>query len=95
MSATTLTERLEFPIAGMTCASCARRIERKVAKLDGVTAAGDCATETAYIDYADGIRVDHLIAAIEAAGYQAALPTTDVQTTSRPSKTRPPVCATG
>ena len=47
MSATTVTERLELPITGMTCASCATRIERKLNKLDGVTATVNYATETA------------------------------------------------
>ena len=75
MSATTLTERLELPITGMTCASCANRIERKLNKLDGVTATVNYATETAYVEYADGLGVEQVIAAIAAAGYQAALPT--------------------
>jgi P-type Cu+ transporter len=75
MSATTLTERLELPIAGMTCASCANRIERKLNKLDGVIATVNYATETASVEYADGIGAEQLIAAVEAAGYQAALPT--------------------
>ena len=80
MSATTLTERLELPITGMTCASCANRIERKLNKLDGVTATVNYATETAYVDYADGIEAEQLIAAVEAAGYQAALPSAEAET---------------
>jgi P-type Cu+ transporter len=80
MSATTLTERLELPITGMTCASCANRIERKLNKLDGVTATVNYATETAYVDYADGIQAEQLIAAVEAAGYQAAMPSTEAET---------------
>jgi P-type Cu+ transporter len=79
MSATTLTERLELPIAGMTCASCANRIERKLNKLDGVTATVNYATETAYVDHADGIEAEQLIAAVEAAGYQAALPSAEAE----------------
>ena len=80
MSATTLTERLELPIAGMTCASCANRIERKLNKLVGVTATVNYATETAYVDCVDGIEPDQLIAAVEAAGYQAALPSIEAET---------------
>jgi Cu+-exporting ATPase len=80
MSATTLTERLELPITGMTCASCANRIERKLNKLDGVTATVNYATETAYVEHADEIRVEQLIAAVEAAGYQAALPSAQADT---------------
>ncbi|MGZ4331906.1 MAG: heavy metal translocating P-type ATPase [Solirubrobacteraceae bacterium] len=79
MSATTLTERLELPITGMTCASCANRIERKLNKLDGVTATVNYATETAYVEHQDGIGADQLIAAVEAAGYQAALPATEME----------------
>lgn len=76
MSAITLTDRLELPITGMTCASCANRIERKLNKLDGVTATVNYATETATVEHADSVAVEQLIAAVEAAGYHAALPTT-------------------
>ena len=41
----------ELPIEGMTCASCARRIERKLNKLDGVSASVNYATETATIEH--------------------------------------------
>ncbi len=79
MSATTLTERLELSITGMTCASCANRIERKLNKLDGVTATVNYATETASVEYADGTGVEQLISAVEAAGYQAAPPTAQAE----------------
>src|SRR5689334_15345112 len=79
MSATTLTERLELPISGMTCASCANRIERKLNKLDGVTATVNYATETASIEHEEAIGVEQLIAAVEAAGYQAALATAEAE----------------
>ncbi|MBV9195827.1 MAG: copper-translocating P-type ATPase [Solirubrobacterales bacterium] len=90
MSATTLTERLELPITGMTCASCANRIERKLNKLDGVTATVNYATETAYLEYADRIEVEQLIAAIEAAGYQAALPSAETES-DQPAEQDPTV----
>ena len=49
------TQHVELPIAGMTCASCANRIERKLNKLDGVTASVNYATEKATVDFdADG-----------------------------------------
>ena len=48
---TSPTARIELPITGMTCASCANRIERKLNKLDGVTATVNYATETASVDY--------------------------------------------
>jgi Cu+-exporting ATPase len=70
----TLPERLELPIEGMTCASCAARIEKQLNKLDGVEATVNYATENAAVVF-DSVRVapDDLIAAIEAAGYHATL----------------------
>jgi Cu+-exporting ATPase len=69
------TERLELPIEGMTCASCAARIERKLNKLDGVTASVNYATERASVRF-DVSRVapDELVAAVEQVGYRARLP---------------------
>jgi Cu+-exporting ATPase len=70
----TLPERLELPIEGMTCASCATRIEKRLNKLEGVEATVNYATENAAVHF-DPLRVapEDLIAAIEAAGYQARL----------------------
>jgi Cu+-exporting ATPase len=66
---------VELPITGMTCASCANRIERKLNKLDGVEASVNYATEKATVAYdADAVAPEQLIEAVEAAGYQAALP---------------------
>ena len=65
---------VEFAISGMTCASCASRIERKLNKLDGVTATVNYATERAKVSYEDGVDRDALVAAVEAAGYTARLP---------------------
>ena len=78
MSATTTgSERVELPITGMTCASCANRIERKLNKLDGVTASVNYATEKARVEYDPGtVAPDQLVAAVEAAGYRAVLPST-------------------
>src|SRR5215217_1648443 len=68
----------DLPITGMTCASCANRIERKLNKLDGVTASVNYATEKATVDYDDAtVAPEQLIAAVESAGYQAVLPSTD------------------
>ena len=69
------TARLELPITGMTCASCAMRIEKKLNKLDGVAASVNYATERARVDY-DPVAVtpDELVAAVESAGYTATLP---------------------
>ena len=46
---------IELSIGGMTCASCAARIERKLNKLDGVTATVNFATEKAKVTYPDGV----------------------------------------
>jgi P-type Cu+ transporter len=73
---TALTERIELPITGMTCASCANRIERRLNKLDGVVATVNYATERATVEYDAGVPVEQLVGAVEAAGYQAALPAT-------------------
>ena len=62
----------------MTCASCANRIERKLNKLDGVTATVNYATEKATVDFdASAVAPEQLVAAVEAAGYQAALPSAE------------------
>ncbi|MGW0041536.1 heavy metal translocating P-type ATPase [Rhodococcus sp. NPDC003348] len=66
--------QVELLIGGMTCASCANRIERKLNKLDGVTATVNYATEKARVDFTGDITPDDLVAAVESAGYTAALP---------------------
>ncbi len=58
-------------IGGMTCASCASRVERRLNKLDGVTATVNYATEEAMVVAPTGIDVGALIAQVEAAGYSA------------------------
>jgi P-type Cu+ transporter len=69
------TEHVELPIAGMTCASCANRIERKLNKLDGVSASVNYATEKATVDYDPAaVETADLVEAVEAVGYQAVLP---------------------
>jgi Cu+-exporting ATPase len=68
-------ERLQLELEGMTCASCAARIERKLNKLEGVRAAVNYATEEATVNYDPRrVAVEDLIRAVEAAGYGAALP---------------------
>jgi Cu+-exporting ATPase len=64
----------ELSIDGMTCASCAHRIEKKLNKLDGVTATVNFATEKAHVEYGDTITHEQLVATVEEAGYQAHLP---------------------
>jgi P-type Cu+ transporter len=65
---------IELSIGGMTCASCANRIERKLGKLAGVTVAVNYATEKAKVTYPDGVNLADLVKTVEAAGYTAALP---------------------
>ncbi|MCR6487958.1 heavy metal translocating P-type ATPase [Amycolatopsis sp. OK19-0408] len=67
-------KNVELAITGMTCASCAARIERKLNKLDGVTATVNYATEKAKVAYAGEVAPRDLVAQIEAAGYGATLP---------------------
>ena len=66
--------RVELAIGGMTCASCANRIERKLNKLDGVTATVNYATEKATVSAPGTVGADELVATVEAAGYTATLP---------------------
>jgi Cu+-exporting ATPase len=71
----TLEARLELPIEGMTCASCANRVERRLNKLDAVTATVNYATEKARVEFDPGaVDPEQLVAAVEAAGYRAVLP---------------------
>jgi Cu+-exporting ATPase len=66
---------LELPITGMTCASCANRVERSLNELDGVTASVNYATEKATVDFDPAtVQPSELVAAVEAAGYEATLP---------------------
>jgi Cu+-exporting ATPase len=68
-------ERLELPVQGMTCASCANRIERKLNKLDGVSATVNYATEKAAVEFDTAkASTDDLIGAVAAAGYLATVP---------------------
>ncbi len=58
------TDDLELAISGMTCASCANRIERKLNKLDGVVATVNYATEKAKVTYPAGMSSDELVKAV-------------------------------
>lgn len=73
-------------IEGMTCASCAARIERRLNRIDGVEASVNYALETAKVTAPAGTDVADLVAEVEAAGYIARLPATD----SRPGGGAPP-----
>src|ERR687897_523256 len=74
----------------MTCASCANRIERRLNKLTGVSASVNYATETATVDFdAAAVAPEALVAAVESAGYQAVLPTTEPAAADEADETAP------
>ncbi|MGW4546721.1 heavy metal translocating P-type ATPase [Streptomyces violaceorubidus] len=77
------TTEVELAIGGMTCASCAARIERKLNRMEGVTATVNYATEKAKVSYAGDVSVPELIATVEATGYTAREPE-PVRTGSEP-----------
>ena len=70
MTTTTNDTTVELSLGGMTCASCAARIEKRLNKLDGVDAKVNYATETATVTAA-GVATDEMIAAVEGIGYTA------------------------
>ena len=84
MTATTSAEQLaqarsvELVIGGMTCASCAARIEKKLNKLGGVVATVNYATEKAKVTYTADITPENLVATVVATGYTASLPAVKV-----------------
>ncbi len=80
--ATRTTYDVELALTGMTCASCANRIERKLNKLDGVTATVNYATEKATVVHSADVSDDDLIATVRAAGYDAARPAPEPETTT-------------
>ncbi|PRY47893.1 Cu+-exporting ATPase [Geodermatophilus tzadiensis] len=66
--------QIELSIGGMTCASCAARVEKKLNRMDGVTATVNYATEKARVSYGGEVTPEDLIATVEKTGYTAALP---------------------
>ncbi|MEV6907265.1 heavy metal translocating P-type ATPase [Amycolatopsis sp. NPDC051071] len=67
-------QQVELSIGGMTCASCAARIERKLNKVDGVSATVNYATEKAKVSFPVGLTPDELVKVVEETGYTAAVP---------------------
>jgi Cu+-exporting ATPase len=67
-------QQVDLEVTGMTCSSCANRIERKLNKLDGVAASVNYALERVHVEYPPSLSPADLIATIEQAGYGAALP---------------------
>ena len=71
---TSVSSQVELSIGGMTCASCAARIEKKLNKVEGVTASVNYATEKARVSYPSDVTPAQLVDVVEATGYTAALP---------------------
>jgi Cu+-exporting ATPase len=65
---------VELAIGGMTCASCAARVEKKLNRMDGVTATVNYSTEKARVTVGDGVSVEDLVSTVEATGYTATPP---------------------
>lgn len=73
-SSSTTTRDVEIVIGGMTCASCAARIEKKLNKIEGVTASVNYATEKAKVTFPETVSPDQLVETVEQTGYTATLP---------------------
>jgi Cu+-exporting ATPase len=80
---------VDLDVGGMTCASCAARIEKKLNRMDGVTASVNYATESAHISFPPGMDPAELVATVERTGYTARLPEPR-PAEPRPAEPRPP-----
>ncbi|MGU3497298.1 heavy metal translocating P-type ATPase [Mycobacterium sp. C31M] len=78
-------------VGGMTCASCAARIEKRLNRIEGVEASVNFATEQAKVDFPDTVTPAELVAAVEATGYSATLPTPEAaaEETTEPDESAP------
>ncbi len=70
----TIETSVDLVVGGMTCSSCSARIEKRLNRIDGVTASVNFAMETARVTFTDPVTVEQLIGAVEEAGYTAAVP---------------------
>ncbi|MFD8216561.1 heavy metal translocating P-type ATPase [Streptomyces sp. NPDC059697] len=73
-TATAAPSEVELTIGGMTCASCAARVEKKLNRMDGVTATVNFATQKAKVSYPVGVQVADLVATVVKTGYTAEEP---------------------
>ncbi|GGU87122.1 carbonate dehydratase [Streptomyces litmocidini] len=90
MPSTTVTE---LTIGGMTCASCAARVEKKLNRMDGVSATVNYATEKARVEHAPDVGVDELIATVVKTGYTAEEPAPPVEEPDGPDEPEDPELA--
>jgi P-type Cu+ transporter len=83
-------DHVDLDISGMTCASCAVRVEKRLNKLEGVTATVNFASEQAAVSFDPSrVSVDTLIGAVTSIGYDASLPTSTPTPTSTPDEDDP------
>ncbi|MFE7800444.1 heavy metal translocating P-type ATPase [Nocardia sp. NPDC057440] len=74
---------IELEIGGMTCASCAARIEKRLGKIEGVTATVNFATEKAKVSYPQSVSPEQLVEQVHTAGYTAHIPAPPASETDR------------
>jgi P-type Cu+ transporter len=73
-AAVTAATTIDLLIGGMTCASCSARVEKRLNKIDGVSASVNYATGQATVAHTDDVSTDEIVAAVEAIGYTATVP---------------------
>ncbi len=82
---------IQLDIQGMTCASCAARIEKKLNKVDGVTATVNYSTEKATVEAPEGMTPERLIEVVTQAGYGATLPAPEIEKADEAADLKPRV----
>lgn len=88
-----MSTEIDLDIGGMTCSACVARIEKKLTKLEGVSASVNLATNRARVILPADLNVDTVIATIEKAGYSASLHKDELREASHPSLTKLVICA--
>ncbi|HJE52626.1 MAG TPA: cadmium-translocating P-type ATPase [Tessaracoccus flavescens] len=88
-----ITNQIQLDITGMTCASCANRIEKKLNKVDGVHATVNYSTERATVQAPEGMTADQLIDVVTATGYGASVPVPDAPKVDEAAALKPRVIA--
>src|SRR3954466_14038055 len=81
---------LDLGIGGMTCASCAARIEKKLNRVDGVTASVNYATEKARVTFPASLAPERLVSVGQGIGYTATLPPRPVEQQATAAPDVPP-----